>query len=90
MPDHLHKRLFLRSGDAVEVDVGADANVVLMDDSEYANYRAGRSYRYQGGFFTEFPATIVPPHSGYWNVVLDLGMKHGKVRHTIRVLSHAV
>ena len=90
MADHLHKRLFLKDGDVVEVNSDTQANVILMDDSEYANYQAGRSHRYYGGFFTHFPATLVPPHSGYWNVVLDLGGGQATVRHSMRVISHAI
>jgi hypothetical protein len=90
MSDHLHKRLFLKDGDVVEVDSNTQANVILMDDSDYSNYKARRSYRYYGGFFTQFPATLVPPHSGYWNVVLDLGGGSAAVRHSVRVLSHAL
>ncbi|MCX6843545.1 MAG: DUF1883 domain-containing protein, partial [candidate division WOR-3 bacterium] len=56
MADHLHKRLFLKDGDLVEVDSDTQANVTLMDDYEYSNYKAGRSHRYYGGFFTHFPA----------------------------------
>jgi len=90
MADHLHKRLFLKDGDAVEVDSDTQANVVLMDDSEYSNYKAGRSHRYYGGFFTAFPATLAPPPWGYWNVVLDLGGGRANVRHSMRVVSHAI
>ena len=89
MAVHLHKRLFLKDGDVVEVDSDTQANVLLMDDSEYSNYEAGRSYRYYGGFFTHFPATLAPPRSGYWNVVLNLGGGRATVRHSMRVVSHA-
>jgi uncharacterized protein DUF1883 len=87
MADHLQKRLFLKHGDVVEVESDTQANVLLMDDSEYANYKAGRSYRYHGGFFTHFPARLTPPSSGYWNVVLNLGGGQATVRHSIRVVS---
>jgi hypothetical protein len=89
MPDHLHRRLFLKSGDVVEVDSNTQANVLLMDDSNYSDYRAGRSHRYHGGFFTHFPARLAPPSSGYWNVALDLGGRRGTIRHSIRVISNA-
>jgi Domain of unknown function (DUF1883) len=87
MADHLHQRLFLKQGDVVEVDSNTQANVTLMDDSEYANYKAGRSYRYYGGFFKQFPARLAPPNSGYWNVVLDVGGARATVRHSMRVVS---
>ncbi len=87
MDDHLHERLFLKRGDVVEVACDTQANVILMDDSDYANYRADRSYRYYGGFFTHFPARLAPPSSGYWNVVLDLGGGQASIRHSITVIS---
>ena len=87
MADHLHKRLFLRDGDVVEVDCDRQANVLLVDDSEYSNYKNNRSYRYVGGFFKQFPARIAPPRSGYWNVVLNLGKSQGTVSHSMRVIS---
>lgn len=87
MADHLHNRLFLKDGDVVEVGCDTQANVLLMDDSNYANYKASRSYRYFGGFFTHFPARLTPPHSGYWNVVLNLGGAQASVKHSMRVLS---
>ncbi len=90
MADHSHKRLFLQDGDVVEVDCDTQANVTLMNDSDYANFKAGRSYHYYGGFFTHFPARLTPPHSGYWNVVLDLGAPRATIRHSMRVVKHAV
>lgn len=87
MADHLHSRLFLQDGDVAEVDCDTQANIMLMDDSNYSSYKAGRSYRYQGGFFTHFPARLAPPRSGYWNVVLDLGGGKATVSHSIRVLT---
>ena len=86
MADYLHQRLFLQDGDVVEVDSDVQANVILMDDSDYANYKQRRSHQYYGGFFTHFPARLTPPHSGYWNVVLDLGGGEASVRHSMRVI----
>jgi hypothetical protein len=86
MSDHLHKRLQLDDGDVVEIDCDTQCNVLLMDDSDYSNYKARRSYRYHGGFFTHFPAHVRPSHSGAWNVVLDLGGGRATVRHSITVI----
>ena len=87
MSDHLHKRLFLKDGDVVAVTCDTQANVLLMDDSDYSNYKARRSYQYYGGFFTHFPARLTPPRSGYWNVVLNLGGGRATIRHSIRVIN---
>jgi hypothetical protein len=88
MGDHLHARLLLDDRDVVEVMSDTQANVLLTTDSEYAAYKAGKSYSYYGGFFSHFPARIAPPHSGYWNVVLNLGGGAATVRHSIRVMKH--
>ena len=90
MADHLNKRLFLNNGDVVEIDSDTQANVRLMDDVDYSNYKAGREHHYYGGYFTHFPARLNPPHSGYWNVVLDLGVDQATVHHSIRVLNRAL
>jgi len=90
MSDHLCKRLFIQDGDVVEVSSDTQANVLLMDDSDYSNYKSRLSYQYYGGFFTHFPARLAPPRSGYWNVILDLGGGNATVRHSIRVLKHAL
>ena len=89
MSDHLHNRLFLKDGDVVEVDSDTQASVVMMDDADYSNYKAQQSHHYYGGFFTRFPARLSPPHSGWWNVVIDLGGGGAAVRHSMRVINRA-
>jgi hypothetical protein len=86
MSDHLHKRLYLDDGDVVEVMSDTQANVILTSDSDYSNYKEHKSYHYYGHFYTHFPARIAAPHSGYWNVVLDLGGGSATVRHSMRVI----
>ncbi len=86
MSDHLHQRLFFNHGDLVEVMSDIQANVILMDDSDYSNYKAGRSYQYYGGFYTHFPRRIAAPRSGYWNVILDLAGGTATVRHSLRLI----
>jgi hypothetical protein len=78
--------MLLDDGDVVEVMSDTQANVILTTDSNYDSYKTGRSYEYYGGFFTHFPARLAPPHSGYWNVVLNLGGGKATVRHSIRVI----
>jgi hypothetical protein len=38
------------------------------------------------GFYKMLPARITAPHSGEWNVVLDLGGGSANVRHGISVI----
>lgn len=86
MGDHLHERLSLNAGDVVEVDCDTQCNVMLLSDSDYAQYKRGGSFRYSGGHFKQFPARLSPPHPGMWNIVLDLGGGSATVRHSIRVI----
>lgn len=87
MPEHIHSRVYLEDGDVVSVDCDTQANVMLTTDTNYSCYTRGDSYNYYGGFFTHFPARIAPPHSGYWNVAIDLGGGSANIRYSINVIS---
>lgn len=84
--EHLYKQLSLDSEDTVEVSIDHQANVMLMDWSNYSSYQAGRDFRYFGGNFTRSPCRITPPHSGTWYLVIDLGGAAGHIRHSFRVI----
>ena len=86
MHEHLHQEFTIDTDDMVEVTSDTQANVMLLSDADYSNYKAGRSYRYHGGFFTHFPARLSPTHFGRWHVVLDLGGGSATVRHSIRLI----
>jgi hypothetical protein len=51
-----------------------------MSDSDFQNYRNGRSYRAIGGWYDRFPVRITVPSSGRWNTVLDLGGRQANIR----------
>ena len=84
----LHSREHLNTGDIVEVDCSHQCNIVLVDDANFSNYKNGRSFKHYGGggFFKKLPARLQAPHSGYWNIVLDLGGGSATVRHSIRII----
>lgn len=83
--DFLHKKEYLNTGDDVVVDCSHQCNIYLIDDSNFQNYRAGRSFRRYGGFYKMFPARLAVPSDGYWNVVLDLAGGSATVRHSIQI-----
>lgn len=83
----LHKDLALSKDDVVEVILDHAANVQLMDDPNYTHYRAGRQYKYFGGYVTQSPFRLSAPFPGRWHLVVDLGGNVGTVRATARVLS---
>ena len=76
-----------RAGEIVEICLqGSAANVRLMDASNFANYRHGRSYEYWGGHVTRSPYYTEVPRSGRWYMVIDLGGYAGSVRADVQVL----
>ncbi|WP_080405457.1 DUF1883 domain-containing protein [Burkholderia ubonensis] len=82
----LHKREYLNAGDVVVVDCSHQCNVMLTDDSNFSNYRSGRGYKGVGGHFKRLPARLAAPHSGYWNITIDLGGGAATIRHSITII----
>lgn len=77
----------LHGGEIVEVTLsGTEANVCLMDDLNYRNYQAGRSFRHAGGHYKQSPARIAVPGMGHWHVTVDLGGFGGSVSSSVRVI----
>ncbi len=77
-------------GDVVEVTLsGSAANVRLLDSLNFHNYKSGRRHRYYGGLVTKSPARLVIPHSGSWNVTVDMQGLRGSVRSTVNVIPQA-
>jgi hypothetical protein len=86
MPEHLHADYHLNAGDIVHVTIDHQANVMLLDDSGYSSYKAGRQFRYYGGYYKESPIDIVVPHTGHWHTVIDLSGGSGTIRHSISII----
>lgn len=86
MSDFIHWREHLAQGDIVEVDCSHRCNVRLMTDGEFAKYRHGGGHNYYGGHFDRLPARIAAPHSGWWNITLDLGGGRASIRYGMRVI----
>lgn len=84
--DYLHREFDLQTDDVVEVTLDSRANVVLLDDPNFAQYRAGAVYRYRGGYAETSPVRLAPPRPGKWHLVVDLGGYAGSVRAGVRVL----
>lgn len=72
------------AGAIVEVSLDRQANVFLLDRSNYDSYRFDRGFRYHGGLAQRSPVRLVVPHTGHWYVVVD--PQGGTVRHSVRVL----
>lgn len=82
----LHKQLDLALDAAVEVTLDHAANVQLLDDANFEQYRRGQPYRYYGGHADVSPVRVPAPTAGRWHLVIDLGGGVGRVRASCRVL----
>ena len=71
--------------DAVEVSLGAQARVLLLDSMNYAAYRNGGMWRGHGGWAVRTPVVLRPSCHGQWFVVVDLEGRGGQVQASVRV-----
>ncbi len=75
----IHSREHLNDGDAVIANCTHQCNFMIMDDSNFSAFRRGSQFTCYGGFFRRFPARVVAPRSGAWNIVLQAppGSRYG-------------
>lgn len=79
----------LAQGSVVEVVIDTQANVMLLDDSNYNAYQSGRRFTLYGGWYARSPARISAPRAGRWNAVVDLGGGAGRINASVNVLTPA-
>lgn len=84
--NYLHYEFSLSSNDVVEVRLDKQANVRLLDGSNYQKYRSGQEYKFYGGLATKSPAHVNPPYSGHWHLVIDLEGFSGTVNASVNVI----
>lgn len=83
---HLHYEVNAGPGDIIQVTLNKQANVKVMDGTNYQKYRRGQRHTYYGGLAKVSPANVSPPRQGHWHVTIDLGGHAGSVRAAVRVL----
>ena len=84
--EFLHTEFHGGRDHTVLVTLDKQANVMLLDDSNFAAYRQGQAFSYYGGWMARSPVRLVPPHGGHWNVVVDLGGNSGTIRARTRIV----
>lgn len=84
--DFLHYEVDLDVGDVIEVTLDRQANVRVLDGTNFTSFRSGRRHSYLGGMAKRSPIRLVPPRAGHWHVVVDLGGYAGTVRAGVRVV----
>lgn len=84
--EHLHYELNLAPGAAVKVTLANQANVKLMDSTNYQHYLSHHPYKYFGGLVKRSPFVLSAPHSGKWHVAIDLGGYGGRISASVVVI----
>lgn len=81
----LHWEVNAGPQNVIRVNLDKAANVLLLDDVNFAAFKRGGSYRYGGGYVKRTPTTLVPPRPSRWHVVVHLGGYSGSVRASVSV-----
>lgn len=68
----VHQREELSEGDLVVIQCSEMCNIRLMHDADFRRYKNGARHSYHGGAFDRFPAKIVVPSDGVWNITIDV------------------
>lgn len=83
----LHSEFQGDSNKVAVVTLDHQANIMLLDDPNFAAYKRGARFKYYGGWATKSPVQLSPPHYGHWHVVIDLGGDAGRVRAAVRIIN---
>ena len=87
--EFLHSREHLSQGDVVVVNCSHQCNVQLLSDANFARYKDGVGYSYNGGFFEMLPAEIVVPSTGHWNITIDIAGRRAMIEHSITIIRNS-
>jgi hypothetical protein len=73
-------------GEIVEITLTSGANVRLMTNSEFSNYKNGRRHQFIGGLAKRSPIQLQIPSSDHWYVAVDMQGLRGSTRASVRTL----
>ncbi|MGN9161235.1 DUF1883 domain-containing protein [Clostridium sulfidigenes] len=76
-------------GDVIVVKLDKQANVILLDPTNFSNFKNGRKYSYYGGLAKVSPFEIIVPRTGHWYLVVNLGGYAGTVNYSVSVISNS-
>lgn len=75
-----------KRGEIIEITLTSGANVRLMDNSNFSNYKNGRQHRYTGGLAKRSPIKLAIPSTGRWHIAIDMQGLRGSTKASIRIL----
>lgn len=84
-----HYEFDLSSSDVVKVTLDKQANVRLLDSTNFSSYRRGGKHRYYGGSAESSQVRLAAPYAGHWHLVIDLCGYSGTIRPSAAVLKGA-
>lgn len=70
----------------IQVTLDKQANVRLLDSSNFQKYTRGQQLSYFGGLATKSPVNLKVPYHGHWYLVIDLGGFSGTVHASVKVI----
>ncbi len=85
--EYIYSEIQTRAGAIVEVTLDRQANVRLLDPTNYSRFKSGQQCRGYGGRALRSPLRLQVPSSGTWYVVIDLGGSGGTIRHSVRIIN---
>jgi hypothetical protein len=88
--EYLHYEFDAVPSEMIEVTLDHAANVQLLDDDNFRNYRDHKRFDYHGGYAQKSPFRLQPPYAGHWHLVVDLGGGAGSVRASLQIIPQAL
>ncbi len=85
--EYIYSEIQARAAAIVEVTLDRQANVRLLDPTNYSRFKSGQQCRGYGRRALRSPLRLQVPSSGTWYVVIDLGGNSGTIRHSVRIIS---
>jgi Domain of unknown function (DUF1883) len=85
--EYIYSEIQAHEGTIVEVALDQQANVRLLDPTNYQLFKSGQQHQYYGGRALRSPIRLPVPSRGRWYIVIDLGGHGGTIRHNIRLIS---
>jgi hypothetical protein len=67
---HKHYKLNLEQGEILQVTLDKQADVLLMDESNYNKFMVDKKYESYGGRARRSPVQMAPPAAGRWHLVV--------------------
>jgi hypothetical protein len=74
------------AGGTVEVTLGYAANVLILNEENYAFYKENKPRRFTGGYIERSPYKVVLPEAGHWFAIIDSGSFFSKIRAFVRFI----